>query len=218
MVYSEQMPAEFRDLKMDSPSPSVGAPGLLALLALPYVLLGALGLLLGSPSPVFPSAGLALAALLWFGNRALPGLWVGALVLNLGLHWLGEPWLGHGATLNLVATAAIIATGASLQAWWGSWLVRRWQGEAWQALAREQDTLRFLLLGGVLAGLVSASVGTAGLGAIGRIGVTDFAYAWWTWYVGDVIGILVFAPVTLALLEGRDPRWRDRWRPGVCCC
>ncbi len=212
MLYPEQMPAEFRDLKMDSPSPSVGAPGLLALLALPYVLLGALGLLLGSPSPVFPSAGLALAALLWFGNRALPGLWVGALVLNLGLHWLGEPWLGHGATLTLVATAAIIATGASLQAWWGSWLVRRWQGEAWQALAREQDTLRFLLLGGVLAGLVSASVGTAGLGAFGQIGVTDLAYTWWTWYVGDVIGILVFAPLTLALLEGRDPVWRDRWR------
>jgi diguanylate cyclase (GGDEF)-like protein len=212
MVYSEQMPAEFRDLKMDSPSPSVGAPGLLALLALPYVLLGALGLLLGSPSPVFPSAGLALAALLWFGNRALPGLWVGALVLNLGLHWLGEPWLGHGATLTLVATAAIIATGASLQAWWGSWLVRRWQGEAWQALAREQDTLRFLLLGGVLAGLVSASVGTAGLGAFGQIGVADLAYTWWTWYVGDVIGILVFAPLTLALLERRDPLWRDRRR------
>ncbi len=212
MLYPEQMLAESRDLKMDNPSPSAEAPGLLPLLALSYVLLGALGLLLGSPSPVFPSAGLALAALLWFGNRALIGIWVGALVLNLGLHWLGEPWLGDGSTLTLVAIAATIATGASLQAWWGGWLVRRWQGEAWRALAREQDTLRFLLLGGVLAGLVSASVGTVGLGAFGQIGDTAFAYTWWTWYVGDVIGILVFAPLTLALLERRDPLWRDRRR------
>ena len=204
--------ASSADIKGGNPPPAVGGLVLSLSLALSYVLLGALGLLLGSPSPVFPSAGLALATLLWFGNRALPGIWVGALVLNLGLHWLGEPWLGVGSTITQVATAAAIATGASLQAWWGGWLVRRWQGEPWRALAREQDTLRFLLLGGVLAGLVSASVGTAGLGAIGRIGVTDFAYTWWTWYVGDVIGILVFAPLTLALLERENPLWRDRRR------
>lgn len=197
---------------MTKSPPAVGGLVLSLALALSYVLLGSPGLLLSSPSPVFPSAGLALAALLWFGNQALPGLWVGALVLNLGLHWLGQPWLGDGTTLILVATAATIATGASIQAWWGSWLIRRWQGEAWRALAREQDTLRFLLLGGVLAGLVSASVGTAGLGAIGQIGVTDWAYTWWTWYLGDVIGILIFAPLTLALLDRRDPLWRDRRR------
>ena len=198
---------------MDNPLSKIGARGLLPSLALSYVLLGALGLLLGEPSPLFPPAGLALAALLWFGNRALPGIWVGALVLNLGLHWMGKPWLGDGSTLTLVATAATIATGASLQGWWGSWLIRRWQGGAWRALARVPDILRFLLLGGVLAGLVSASIGIAGLGAIGQIGVTDFAFTWWTWYVGDVIGILVFAPLILALLEGRDPRWRYTFLP-----
>ena len=182
------------------------------LLALAYILLGAPGFLLGSPAPVFPAAGLALAALLWFGNRALPGLWLGAVALNLGLHWFVAPWLGAGSFLTPVAIAASIASGATLQAWVGVWLVRHWQGGSWRTLALEQDVLRFLLFGGVLAGVVSTTIGTGTLTAAGLIGATEFAYTWWTWYVGDVIGILVIAPLTLALLDRQDPLWRERRR------
>ncbi len=181
-------------------------------LAVAYILLGAPGVLLGSPTPVFPAAGLALATLLWFGHRALPGLWLGALALNLGLHWFIAPWLGQGSFLTPLAVAASIASGATLQAGVGVWLVRRWQGEIWRTLAREQEVLRFLLLGGVLAGVVSTTVGTSALAAAGLIGSTEFAYTWWTWYVGDVIGILLFTPLILALLNRQDPLWRERRR------
>ena len=51
---------------------------LVALLAFGYLLLGGAGLLLAIPpgyaSPVFPAAGLALAAVLRLGWRALPGI------------------------------------------------------------------------------------------------------------------------------------------------
>lgn len=158
------------------------------------------------------AAGLALATPLWFGHRALPGLWLGALALNLGLHWFIAPWLGQGSFLTPLAVAASIASGATLQAGVGVWLVRRWQGEIWRTLAREQEVLRFLLLGGVLAGVVSTTVGTSALAAAGLIGSTEFAYTWWTWYVGDVIGILLFTPLILALLNRQDPLWRERRR------
>lgn len=184
----------------------------LALLALAYTLLGAAGLLLGAPSPVFPSAGLALAAVLWLGDRALPGVWLGAVMLNLGLHWVATPWLGEGLDPLLALVAAVIASGATLQAWVGSWLVRRVLGDAWRVLEHERDALRFLLVGGVLAGVLSATIGTAGLRIFGPLSASEVLYTWWTWYVGDVIGILVFAPLTLALLERRDALWRERRR------
>ena len=181
-------------------------------IALYYLILGVAGLLLGSPSPVFPPAGLALAALLWFGNRALPGVWLGAVALNLSLNWLGDHWLGEGLDWTLLAVTAAIATGASLQALLGGWLVRRLTGATWRELERETQVVRFLLLGGVLPAVVSASFGTSALWASGQIAGTAVAYTGWTWYVGDTIGILVFAPLTLGLLNLSSPLWRERRR------
>ena len=181
-------------------------------IALCYLILGVAGLLLGSPSPVFPPAGLALAALLWFGNRALPGVWLGAVALNLSLNWLGDHWLGDRLDWTLLAVTAAIATGASLQAWLGSWLVRRLTGTTWRELERETHVASFLFLGGLLPAVISASVGTTALWASGQIDGAAVAYTGWTWYVGDAIGNLVFAPLTLGLLNLSSPLWRERRR------
>lgn len=191
--------------------PYLSAKSQIAFLAIAYSGLGALGLMLAIPpgyaSPVFPAAGLALAASLWLGPRALAGIWLGSALLNVGQTWL------HGtltpATLSMVA---VIATGATAQAWAGRWLVQRWQGATWLALEREQDALFFLLLGGVLACLVSASMGVSGLHAAGVIDRSEFFFTWWTWYVGDALGVLVFAPLTLCLLQRQDGLWRERRR------
>ena len=170
--------------------------------ALAYAALGALGLALAIPpgyaSPVFPASGLALACVLWFGRRALPGIWFGSVLLNVAQTWL------HGS-LNptIVIVAVVIASGATLQAWVGSWLVNRWQGLAWRDLEREQDAFAFLLLGGGLACLLSASISVTGILVAGAIEPAEFVFNWWTWYVGDTLGVMVFAPLILCLLNGR---------------
>ena len=184
---------------------------LVTVFALAYVLLGAAGLTLvippGYASPVFPAAGLALAGVLWFGWRALVGVWLGSALLNLA-----HPWLSGSLNQTAMLVALVIATGATVQAAGGWWLVTRWQGAAWRRLEREQDALGLLLLGGVLAGVLSASIGVTGLAAGGLITRTQVAFTWWNWYVGDTLGVLVFAPLTLALLERTDPLWRERRR------
>ena len=177
-----------------------------------YLILGMAGLLLGSPSPVFPPAGLALAALLWFGNRALPGVWLGAVALNLSLNWLGDHWLGDRLDWTLLAVTVAIAIGASLQAWLGSWLVRRLTGTTWRELEHESHAVRFLILGGLLPAVISTSVGTTALWASGQIDGAAVPYTVWTWYVGDTIGNLVFAPLTLGLLNLSSPLWHERRR------
>ncbi|WP_295386568.1 ATP-binding protein [uncultured Thiodictyon sp.] len=181
------------------------------LLALAYALLGAAGLTLaiippGYASPVFPAAGLALVAVLWYGWQALPGVWLGALALNLAPLCLS----GH-CSPSAAAVALAIATGASVQAGAGAWLVNRRQGPAWRALEREQDAFAFLLLGGVLPCVVSASLSVTALAAAGLVEPAGVPFTWWTWYVGDTLGVLVFAPLTLCLLNP-DALWRDRLR------
>jgi signal transduction histidine kinase len=177
--------------------------------ALGYALLGAAGLMLtvgaAFASPLFPAAGVALAWTLRFGWPALGGEWLGSFALNVG-RAASSGSLGPRA----VAVAAAIASGAAAGAAVGTWLVRRVQRDAARTLEREQDAFTFLLLGGVVAGVVSATVGVGALSAAGLVDRADLLYDWWTWYVGDVLGVTVFAPLTLCWICGADPLWRER--------
>lgn len=186
---------------------------LVVTLAIAYVLLGAAGLLLAIPpdaSLVFPAAGLALACALQFGRRALVSVWLGAAILKVG-----HAWFGGALTDATVFLAVAIASGAALQAWAGHWLINRWQDSAWRTLGCEQDAFRFLLLGGVLAGMLSPTIGVASLYAVGSITFARAPFTWWNWYVSDTLGILVFAPLTLCWLNRQDSLWQERLRRTV---
>ena len=179
-------------------------------IALSYALLGAFGLMLaigpGYASPIFPAAGLALAVTLLSGRRALPGVWLGSVAINTFVPLL------HGSLIpTTAALALLIACGATAQAWIGSWLVNRWQKSGWRNLERELDALIFLLLGGVLSCLLSAAVGVTALYAAGVIKSTDYIYSFWNWYVGDTLGVLIFAPLMLQLLKRTPEKWPD-WK------
>jgi signal transduction histidine kinase/CheY-like chemotaxis protein/CHASE1-domain containing sensor protein/HPt (histidine-containing phosphotransfer) domain-containing protein len=179
--------------------------------ALAYALLGGLGLALAIPpgyaTPIFPAAGLALVAALHGGRRVLPAVWLGSFTLNLSLAL-------HQGTLSTttLAVAAAIGLGATLQAALGAWLIRLAPRLRWDELHTERESLLFLALGGPAACLVSATVGTRTLVTAGIVAPVQADFNWWSWYVGDSIGVLVFAPLTLIVLMRRQALWRDRLR------
>ncbi|SFN37728.1 PAS domain S-box-containing protein [Formivibrio citricus] len=180
-------------------------------LALAYAVLGALGLMLAVPSghasPVFPAAGLALAAVLVWGNIALPGIWLGALTIQVVGAWLDSS-LGWGMFLSTLG----MASGATLQAWGGRVLIGRFQGDQWRTLENEQSIFGFLALGGPLACLISPSVGTFCLSALGGLDSSAYFFTWWTWYVGDALGVLIGTPIALCLLIAGGDLWAERRR------
>ena len=49
------------------------------------------------------------------------------------------------------------------------------------------------------------------LGA-GVIEPVEYTYAWWNWYVGDALGVIVFAPLALCFLDRKSPLWIERRR------
>jgi len=179
------------------------------LIAIAYLALGGLGLSFGIAegysSPIFPAAGLALAVSLCFGPGALPGIWLGSAALNLSL-------AGLNGTLSptTVVVSLAIASGAAAQAWVGQALIRRFRGDSWSSLEQERDVLYFLLLGGPLACLVSASVGVLTLHLTGVIDKPISIFAWWNWFVGDTLGVLTFAPLCLCFLIRQSPLWQSR--------
>lgn len=178
--------------------------------ALAYIVLSRFSALLtiapGYGSPLSLPAGLALMALILGGTRVWPGVWLGAFASHL-VHHLGEPSYS-GGTGNTSLLAAIVASGAAAQALLGARLVRPFI-EAPASLAKTTDAARFLVLAGPLSCLISATVGTLALHEQWRELMTaDKLAGWVTWYAGDVLGILVFAPMILLTL----PNVRESWR------
>ena len=176
-----------------------------------YLVLGTLGLSLAIPpgyaSPVFPAAGFALAVLIHYGNRALPAVWFGSLLLNLGVAFSNG---GLSPTALLVALG--IASGSALQAWAGSQLIKKHISDEGMRLEHFREIFRFLALGGMTACLISASIGITALFLAGIVEPSSFRYAWWNWYVGDLLGVTTISVLVLGFLRRDDTYWRMRMR------
>jgi diguanylate cyclase (GGDEF)-like protein/PAS domain S-box-containing protein len=157
-------------------------------------------------SPVWPGAGIALAVTILYGRRALIGIFLGALVFEFQLFTLTASELAIGTKLMLASGLAI---GASLQALVGAELIKRMIGPL-PRLVRDSDILYFQLLGGPLACMVSASFGLGVLWSLGIVSASELSVSWLTWWVGDTIGSVIFAPLVLIFFNHKDPHWRGR--------
>src|SRR6218665_2536606 len=174
-------------------------------LALAYAALGMLGLQLVVPpdsaAPLYPAAGLALAALLSLGLRHAPAIALGSFAVNLLLAVeRGQPSL---------LSPALIGLGAALQALAGAWAVRRWVAQP-LTLTEPRDLARFSLLGAALACVICPSAGTLALLSTGAIDASQWAGTWAAWWVGDTMGVLIAAPISLTLIGRPRKAWAPR--------
>ncbi len=205
------LPSSALETRTPAPPPPRGAlgwllPGLLTCLA--YVVLGKLALLLAIPpgyaAPIYPSAGLALGAVLVYGRRALPGVAAGAFLVNFQL---SDP----RALTNLSALTLPLLSGlgALLQAALGAALVR-WRLPGPLRLAEPRDVAWFCGLGGLVACLVNASLSVPVLVLLGAVPAPVAVFTWWTWWAGDTLGVLIGAPIVLTLIGQPAADWRPR--------
>ncbi len=131
----------------------------------------------GAATPVWPPSGVAMAAMFLLGRRAAIPIALAAFAVNL---MQGTPAL---------ATAGI-ALGNTLEAVAAAWLLRRFQFRP--AIDRMRDVLALVVVS-LISTTVSASVGVLSLRVAGVAG--DLALAWRVWWLGDVIGDLLVAPL-----------------------
>src|SRR2546423_1363146 len=100
-----------------------------------YFVVGKLSLKLAflhvSASPVWPPTGIAIAALMLLGYRVWPAIFVGAFLVNL-------------TTAGDILTSVAIATGNTLEAAVGAWLIQRFAGNT-RAFDRAHNVFKFAL-------------------------------------------------------------------------
>jgi PAS domain S-box-containing protein len=175
--------------------------------AVSYAVCGKLGLLLALPpgyaTAIWAPSGIALAAVLVYGRSAGFGVLVGSFIVNVSVG------LGGGHVARAIAVALAIACGASLQAFIGRALIRRAIGFP-HPLNEGPDVLRFSLLGGPLACLTNATVGSSALFVSGAFTLKDYLTNWLTWWAGDVLGVIVVTPIVLSFVARPRAVWRPR--------
>lgn len=141
-----------------------------------------------SATPIWPPTGVALAAVLLRGYRIWPAIFTAAMVAN-------------ATTAGSVATSVAIATGNSLEAVVGAYLIDRWSGGR-NTFSTPNSVAKFALICVVIATPISASIGLTSLATVGYIEPKNFADAWITWWLGDATGALVIAPVIVLWAAG----------------
>ncbi|MBS2036859.1 CHASE domain-containing protein [bacterium] len=146
----------------------------------------------GNVTPVWPPAGIGLAALLILGERFWPAIWTASFAFNLHFFNSSQGDLEVGSVL----CSACIASGSSLQAWLGARAFRKKTGFPHQPF-RLIEFLQGLTEAGPLACVLAASFGAGSLCLVGLAPAQDFLNLWVTWWFGDSCGVLVIGGTIL---------------------
>lgn len=158
----------------------------LILVGFAYFALANLGLRLASinPSatPIWPPTGLAIAAVLLWGYRIAPAIFIGALLINQ-------------LTAGSIFTSIAIACGNTFEAVIAGYLIRH-RAEGEQIFDTPSGVAKFALISLVVT-VVSATIGVSSLTLAGYAEVSSFISVWLTWWLGNLAGALVVAPVVV---------------------
>jgi signal transduction histidine kinase/integral membrane sensor domain MASE1/ActR/RegA family two-component response regulator len=160
-----------------------------------YIASDRAGALLVNPrthaSPVWPAAGVSIAALYFFGIRFWPAIFVGSAVAN-------------ALTPDLGGVGVFLAAADCLQAVAGTMALRFFS-------SRVVGKTNLRDAAGVLAAALASLASDASTGAVylrwwQALSDQAFWSAWFSWLAGDVIGILVVLPLCLAVLARYNSR------------
>ena len=181
------------------------------LLAICYYIAGRIGISLAVPpgyaTIIWPASGVALCALLARGSARWPGIWLGSFILNavVGV----DNAMPGPANWQVFAIAAALASGAALQALVGFSIALRFADDVDLTDFRRVGRAIFAVI--VVPCLIAPTIGVATLLFSGASGL-DMAWSnWSTWYMGDLLGVLLTLPILL--FSSRSPvavRWNGQ--------
>jgi len=169
-----------------------------------YFFSARLGLLLQlghtNASPVWPPSAIAFTALLIFGPELWPGILLGAFLANITVFSSNQV----ASIPVIMLTSAAISIGNTSEALIGYYLIKRFKSE--QILGKSRDFAVFFTIVLIMC-LSSSLIGTLMLSVNKIISWQDYKTVWFTWWTGDVSGIIILTPALLAWWKPKKRKW-----------
>jgi serine phosphatase RsbU (regulator of sigma subunit) len=149
-------------------------------------------------SPIYPPAGIAVAAVFLLGPRILPAIFVGQFLngfpllelpeTTLKMYTLANSGTGVGSILEALTSVAVL----------------RYFSHTWHPFDRWRHVVVFLLGSSLGAALVGGAIGTFSLWIGGFVPHDEIFITFVTFFLADASGIAVFGALVLAWY--REPR------------
>ena len=175
------------------------------LIALCYYVSAQVGLWLSFPiskaAPLWPPAGLALALIILSGYRTWPAITIGSFIANTLVFLNLQVEFSFGLLLSLV----VIAIGNTLEALFGYYLVLKFI-KTKNPFVKTIHVFIFLLVA-LVACLIGSVTGTGGLIMNGIIKSTEFITNSSTWWISNVVSVLVITPFIISW----STRFKFKW-------
>ncbi|KFF48296.1 hypothetical protein GY26_14800 [Gammaproteobacteria bacterium MFB021] len=146
----------------------------------------------------FPPAGLSFAALLVLGWRALPSLIVSCL---LATFWVDQLYAMHQSPHELLKAGLAFGLAHCSAYGIGAWALRSVLGR--QAEITTLSLVPLFLVTACLSALAATLMGILALEMTGLLVWTELSAIWLPWWIGDMAGVIVLAPLFLAALSWR---------------
>lgn len=178
---------------------------LLALaIAAVYYITAKLGQLLAIPpgfvTPVYPPSGIALVCFLTFGYDIWVGIWCGAFIAAT-LAFITNT----GLISMSIATGFGIAIGSVLQALVGAIFIRRLIHSN-RIFDTAENVFKFSGIE-IFSCMISPTFGVVTMYLCGFINLADYGNTWLTFWLGDLMGVLVFSPLLLIWSQPNGSRF-----------
>ncbi|OUR80783.1 hypothetical protein A9Q83_00080 [Alphaproteobacteria bacterium 46_93_T64] len=175
--------------------------GYVFIISLIYYSLARLGLSLqfeqSQATPIWPPSGFAFAICLLLGQRALPGIAFGAIAANLAdFYFKSEADIEFSEYLSRhpaeIIVCISIGIGNTLEAFAGLYLVNRFVPK--NTLFKSIKSVVVFVCISLAICTISACIGVLSLAISGILPDFLWSSVWFTWWLGDTAGILIFTP------------------------
>ena len=163
------------------------AGGIVALIYLFVAIISkSLSTLPSGVTPIWPASGIALGAVLLFGYRILPGIFLGSLLVGV---------YTRGISHSIIVISLAISN--TLEAFIAAFFIHRFiRCHNW--LTQYQNLFKFVAFSAILSPMISSILGVTVLYWSGNIIWSSYAESWWTWWTSNTVGIIIFTPLVLA--------------------
>jgi len=164
-----------------------------------------MGLPEGFSLPIYPAAGVALGGIICCGVRLWPGIFLGGLAFNAWFMNYVAP-NADVPVFTIMLTSSGMALAAVAQALVGAFLFNQFVSSP-TPLNRTKDALIFIFLVAAVGCTVSVSICMGILGWGGHLPWEKVVHEGVTWWLGDVMGVLLVAPLFFVFRQPLSFRW-----------
>lgn len=153
-------------------------------------------------SVVWPATGFSLAALLLFGYKVAPGIFIGNFAYNFLFLILYPPNV-YLTTFQKIILTIFVAIGSFAQALVSAYIIKTYSTA--QFFRTGKDIFNFLVPASILACLIGSTIGVISLTAVGGLDKDLIFPVWLTFWLGDTVGIYVMTPLLVTWILRSQP-------------